>query len=137
MAIKLYSDGELKLLADAIVAHLPDVLGGARDETDIRRDVYRTVTALGIANRSACMLDSTRVGVIERPDLSDAEAEGEEIESLASRAAALIQNCVSNSDPLSVSDDEHSFAPAGAVVKLIGWATSADGSRRRAQASAR
>lgn len=137
MAIKLYSDGELKQLADAIVEHLPDVLGNSRDETDIRREVYRTVTALGIANRSAVMLDSRRVAVIERPDLADAEVEGEEIDSLASRAAALIQNCVANSDPLSTSDDEHSFAPALAVVKLVGWATSADGARRRAQAAAR
>lgn len=137
MAYKLYEDEELRDLADRIVAHRMTMIGKARDEEDVRREVYRTVTALAIANRSACMLDDRRLHEIERPDLADSRAEYYDKDTLSSRAAALVLNCVSNTDPLASVDDPHSFAPAGAVSKLIGWAAAADAARLTPATSAR
>jgi hypothetical protein len=126
LAYKIYSDEELRGIAERIVVHRMSLTRDPDDEANIRREVYRVLTAVGIANRAACMLENRRLGEFERPDLIDADVPAESCGPLCQAAAALVTNCFADSDPGLPTDDNLCFAPAEVTSRLYSWAAAAD-----------
>lgn len=134
MSTRLYTDEELLRIANPIVEvraglHARRPGGNGKSKDEIRREVYRVVTAVGLANRAACALDSRNEppAHAEVPRLDRAEPAPPNGDTLSLLVAKLLGNCISV-DPGSedLTTKSINLAPATQATRLIQWAAAID-----------
>lgn len=130
MSSKLYTDAELRRIADPIIEvrlglHARRRPQDRKTEGEIRREVFHTITVIAIANRAACLLDYPETEV-ERPDLENASPEPPNGDTLSLQVANLVTNCVATRNARGERDAQSSFAPAFESSRLMQWAAAID-----------
>lgn len=129
MAEKIFTAGELRHVADQIIAHRKRTLGPAKTDEEFEHEVFRTLAALGLANRAACLFERGTVESVTLPDIHGAEPTPPRKLTLCQTVGLLLRNCIADIHPGDIDhieDQERvNFAPALQAAELVEWAADA------------
>lgn len=130
MAEKMLTAGELRHIADQLIAHRKRELGTSQTDEEIEHEVFRTLEALAIANRTARLFERGGVASVTMPDIRGAEPKPLRSHTLCQAVALLLRNCVADTHPGDVDHvidyERVNFAPALQASELVEWAANAE-----------
>lgn len=133
MAQKMFTAGELRHIADQLIAHRKSEVGMSQTDEETEHEVFRALEAVGLANRAACLFERGGVASITSPDIRGAEPKPIGDDTLCQAVALLLGNCVADTHP---GDIDHvvdyervNFAPALQAAELVLWAANAEAAR--------